>query len=149
VADLPALGVGTEAAVEVDAVRGRTLEGEVLRFVGEANIQNNKLWVKVRLVETDPLLRPEMLCRVKFLARAPADGDTPATRRLEVPTQALQGDAVFVFDPTRGGRARRVPVSRHGEHDGFTAVEGALGVSNEVILDPHGVEDGMKVKGVR
>lgn len=149
VADLPALGVGTEASVEVDAVRGRMLKAAVLRLVGEANIQNNKLWVKVGLLETDPVLRPEMLCRVKFLARADAGGDTPAARLLEVPTQALLGDLLFVFDPTRGGRARRVPVTRHGEHDGFTAVDGSLGLSNEVLLDPHGIEDGMKVKGVR
>jgi hypothetical protein len=56
---------------------------------------------------------------------------------------------VFVFDPTRGGRARRVPVQVKGEADGFTEVEGALGISNEVILEPHGLEDGMKVRPVR
>jgi multidrug resistance efflux pump len=150
VGDLPAIGVGTEAGIEIDAVRGRTLRGEVLRLVGEANIQNNKLWVKVRLLDTHPLLRPEMLCRVKFLARADAPGEPRAgTPHWRVPTAAVLGDAVFVFDPTRGGRARRVPVVRHGDHDGFTEVEGALGVSNDVILDPQGLGDGTKVKGVK
>jgi multidrug efflux pump subunit AcrA (membrane-fusion protein) len=150
VADLPAVGVGTEASIEVDAVRGRSLRGEVLRLVGEANIQNNKLWVKVRLLDTDPLLRPEMLCRVKFLGRADAAAAAgPASGRWLVPAGALQGDAVFVFDPTRGGRARRVAVMRHGERDGLAEVQGDLGVSNDVILDPAGLEDGAKVRAVR
>lgn len=156
VADVGAVGLDREVALEVDVVPGRTFRGTVLRLVGEANIQNNKLWVKVRLVESDPLLRPEMLCRARFLAPAVPEGAAGAASgrpRLEVPTAAvLRGhhdDGVFVLDPTGGGRARRVAVVRGGERDGFVEVEGALGLSNEVILDPQGLEDGTKVRAVR
>ena len=150
VADLASIDLGSEVALEVDTARGRTFRGQVLRLVGEANIQNNKLWVKVRLLETDPLLRPEMLVRAKFLAKPVPEGEAASGRpRLSVPSTALQGGAVFVFDPTRGGRARRVPVETRGESGGFTEVEGALGLSNEVILEPHGLEDGMKVRPLR
>jgi hypothetical protein len=150
VGDVGAVGLGTEVALEVDVAPGRSFRGTVLRLVGEANIQNNKLWVKVRLAESDPLLRPEMLVRAKFLAPKGKDPEPGTGRpRLEVPSAALQGDAVFVFDPTRGGRARRVPVVRRGEAQGFVEVEGALGISNEVLLEPQGVEDGAKVRPIR
>jgi len=149
-ADLGGIGDGTEVALEVEAVPGKTFPGRVTRLLGEANIQNNKLWVKVRLTAGDPLLKPEMLCRAKFLAQAAQPGEASAGRqRLEVPTSALRGDVVFAYDPTGGGRARRVSVVKKGEADGFTEVEGALGASNEVILDPTGLEDGMRVKGVK
>jgi len=149
-ADLAGIGEGTEATLEVEAVPGKTFAGRVTRLLGEANIQNNKLWVKVRLTESDPLLKPEMLCRVKFLAQAEKPGEASAGRpRLEVPVSALRGDHVFVFDPTGGGRARRVSVVKQGEAGGFVEVEGALGVSNDVILEPSGIEDGMRVKGVK
>jgi multidrug efflux pump subunit AcrA (membrane-fusion protein) len=149
-ADLPGIGEGTEVALEVEAVPGQVFQGKVTRLLSEANIQNNKLWVKVRLTKGDPRLKPEMLCRARFLAAAsPTPGAPSGRARLEVPSGAVAGDAVFVFDPTGGGRARRVPVVKRGESGGFTEVEGSLGESNEVIVDPAGVSDGMRVKGVR
>jgi multidrug efflux pump subunit AcrA (membrane-fusion protein) len=146
-ADLSGIGEGGDVALEVEVVPGKAFAGRVTRLLGEANVQNNKLWVKVRLTESDPLLKPEMLCRVQFLAPPAAPGaETAGSPRLEVPQAALAGDAVFVVDPTRGGRARRVPVVRRGESGGWVEVEGALGLSNEVILEPQGLEDGARVK---
>ena len=61
-----------------------------------------------------------------------------------MPSESVRGDAVWVFDPRRGGRARRVPVQVVGRDGDWTEVEGALGLSSKVILDP--VEDGEKVR---
>ncbi|MFM8980697.1 MAG: efflux RND transporter periplasmic adaptor subunit [Planctomycetia bacterium] len=149
IADLVGIGEGTEVAVEVEAVPGQAFEGKVTRLLGEANIQNNKLWVKVRLEGGDARLRPEMLARCRFLARAGEAGAAAGAPRLEVPLAALAGEAVFVLDPTSGGRARRVGVRRLGAHEGWVEVEGALGTSNEVILEPGGLADGAKVQAVR
>lgn len=149
-ADVGGLVPGGEVLLEVESVPGRAFRGEVLRLLTEANIQNNKLWVKVRLLEVDPLLRPEMLCRARFLAQPGATpAATPGRPRLEVPSSALLGDAVFVFDPRGGGRARQVSVARKGESEGWIEVEGSLGLSNEVILEPAGLTDGAQVRGVR
>jgi multidrug efflux pump subunit AcrA (membrane-fusion protein) len=148
--DLSGLGEGGEVSLEIEAVPGRTFAGRVTRLLGEANVQNNKLWVKVRLTESDALLKPEMLARVQFLAPPTAPGAEAAGQpRLEVPVAALAQDAVFVLDPTKGGRARRVPVVRRGESGGWVEVEGRLGLSNEVILEPQGLEDGARVKVMR
>ena len=64
--------------------------------------------------------------------------------RFRVPDGAVQNGAVFIYDPTSGGRARRVPVESLSSADGFTLVEGELGLSSKVILDP--IEDGAKVR---
>ncbi|MFM8387016.1 MAG: efflux RND transporter periplasmic adaptor subunit [Planctomycetia bacterium] len=148
-ADLVGIGEGTEVAVEVESVPGQAFTGTVTRLLGEANIQNNKLWVKVRLASGDARLKPEMLARCRFLAREGEAGAAGARPRLEVPEGALQGEAVFVLDPTAGGQARRVPVRRLGLRDGWVEVEGALGSSNEVILEPSGLQDGARVRALR
>ena len=43
------------------------LEGILTRISGEADLQRNTLQVKVRILNPDDRLRPEMLCRAKFL----------------------------------------------------------------------------------
>lgn len=152
--DLGALASGTDVELEVELFPGRRFPGRVLRLLSEANIQNNKLWVKVGLLASDPLLKPEMLVRAKFLAAAGPTGSPAAAGagrpRLAVPASALAGGGVLVLDPTRGGRARRVAVTPVGApQDGWQEVEGDLGVSNEVVAEPAGIADGAKLKGVR
>jgi hypothetical protein len=142
------IGAGTGVELAAAAVPGRTFHGEVIRLQREADILKNTLQVKVRITDPDPLLRPEMLVQARFLVAAqPGTGTRPPARVL-VPSAAVRGDSVFVYDPTGGGKATRVVVKVVGPArgaEGFTEVEGPLGVGHKVILDP--VEDGEAVRG--
>lgn len=146
-ADLPGIVEGTEVELEAKAVPGKRFRGVVDRLVREADITQAKLQVKVRVVDPDERLRPEMLCTARFLVKEDAT-PTPSTQRgpvrMRVPSEAVKVDAVFVYDPTGGGKARRVPVRVLGERDGMTTVEGELGLSSKVILDD--VKDGESIK---
>jgi multidrug efflux pump subunit AcrA (membrane-fusion protein) len=135
----------TKVEVEADALPGRKFAGVVDRVQREADILKNTLQVKVRLTEPDPLLRPEMLVRARFLAPERVEGTPEAKVAVLVPTESVRDDAVFVFDPTRGGRARRVPVKVVRRADAWTEVEGPLGPGHKVVLDP--VADGESVRG--
>lgn len=149
-ADLPGIAKGTAVELEAKSLPGRRFRGTVDRLVREADITQAKLQVKVRIEDPDEALRPEMLCTTRFVVEASepsARGGTPTTRMIEVPTAAVRGDAVFVYDPTRGGRARRVPVRVLRRGDEWTAVEGDVGLATKVILDE--VEDGKPVKVTR
>jgi hypothetical protein len=64
-----------------------------------------------------------------------------------VPKASVRDGAVFVFDPTEGGHARRVAVEVVQESGGEATVRGALSVAQRVILDP--VEDGERVEEKR
>ncbi|MDF1699633.1 MAG: efflux RND transporter periplasmic adaptor subunit [Planctomycetota bacterium] len=146
--DLPGIAEGTVVELEAKAVPGKRFGGIVDRLVREADITQAKLQVKVRVTDPDPRLRPEMLCTARFLVKP--EGPSKAVRqgggptRLLVPTEALRGDAVFVFDPRAGGKARRVSVRVFGADDGWTEVEGELGLSSKVIVDE--VTDGEPIK---
>jgi hypothetical protein len=144
--ELPGIEAGTPVEIEAKALPGRTFHGRVHRLVHEADITQAKLQVKARIEDPDGLMRPEMLCTVRFLVTgdAPAPG-RPAAARLLVPSEAVRGDVVFVYDPTGGGRARRVPVRMLARDGEWTEVEGDLGLTSKVILEA--VEDGQRVRG--
>ncbi len=144
--DVRGIGAGTKVEIKVDAVGDRAFRGVVDRLVHEADLNKNTLQVKVRIEEPDPLLRPEMLCRARFEvkndgAERPA-GDRPSV--VLVRTAAIRDGAVFVYDPTEGGKARRVPVRTIREDGEWTEVEARLGLSSKVILDV--VRDGEAVR---
>ncbi len=151
-ADLPGIVQGTEVELVARAVPGKNFRGVVDRLVREADISQAKLQVKVRVTDPDPRLAPEMIMTARFLVKpekdAPKGRKGSGPTRMLVPSEAVRAEAVFVLDPTGGGKARRVAVRVIREHDdGWTEVEGELGLSSKVILDP--VEAGQAVKEQR
>lgn len=69
-ADAAKIGIGTPAQVTTEALAGATFAGTVTRVVHEANIQRNTVQFKVAIKDPSPLLKPEMLTRVRFQPRA-------------------------------------------------------------------------------
>lgn len=126
--DAAKVGVGQPAEIVVDVLPDRTFSGAVTRVLHEANIQKNTLEVKVALAEPDPQLRPEMLARVRFLAKVEGD-KAEETHRVFVPETAVRnaggGSQVWLvrdFDG-HGGTATAKPVQM-----GRTRVDGWLDV---------------------
>ena len=121
-------------AVELRSeVTGNTvIAGVVQRLQHESDLLKNTLQVKVQLVDPPPLLRPETLCRARFLGGGA--GAAPATTAaFAVPKQALRGDVVFVFDPARE-RARAVAVHVVRGQGDDVVVHGELSVTQKVVL---------------
>ena len=141
------VGVGQQAELFLEALPGRTFHGEVTRVVSEADPLKNTLQAKVRVLDPDPLMRPEMVVRARFLApkvdAVAAGGEVATTARLLVPRRALRDGAVFVVDPRRGGRSRRIAVTKVAEEGDFVEVTGDLSATHRVILDA--VDDGERI----
>lgn len=77
-ADAGRVAVGDRAEITVDALPNRTLRGEVIRLVHQADIAKNTVQAKVRVIDEAPGLRPEMLARVRIRPRGTASGATAA-----------------------------------------------------------------------
>lgn len=90
--DAGKISVGQEAEVVVEVLPDKPFSGTVTRVMHEANIQKNTLEAKVVLGAPDPVLRPEMLARVKFLAR-PDSPTEKSSYRLFAPENAVRGSA--------------------------------------------------------
>ncbi len=113
-ADAAQVSVGQACEVVVEVLPDVTFRGEVLRITHEADLQKNTLQVKVRVLDPDPKLRPEMLTRVKFLggsgsAQSSAVAD-PGNDLVRLPSSALEtaGDASRVWVVTERRRGRGV-----------------------------------------
>ena len=113
--DLPR--VGRDQPVQIDTPAWpEPLTGKVLFLTGFANIQKNTLEVKATLDNPPPVLKPEMLVDVTFLApeTESPESESEDEYHLFVPRPLVQtgegGSFVWVAD-VAGGTARRVPVT--------------------------------------
>jgi RND family efflux transporter MFP subunit len=131
-ASMKGVRVGQEVEVSSEVLGASKTRGQVLRIQRESDLLKNTLQVKVQLIDPDPLLRPETLCRARFLA--PEEQESGAIELFRVPAAAVRGSAVYILDPSTG-RARRVPVEEVGRQNGDVVVRGALSITQEVILD--------------
>lgn len=132
--DAAEVSLGQACDVVVDILPDTVFRGEVLRITHEADLQKNTLEVQVRVIDPSPLLKPEMLTRVRFLGRAgspdadeanPANGGRvdsgAADARVRIARASLDGDRVWAVRERADARGSVVSVPvmvLHGDRDG-------------------------------
>ncbi|MFI4898780.1 MAG: efflux RND transporter periplasmic adaptor subunit [Phycisphaerales bacterium JB059] len=156
-ADAANVFVGQACEVVVEVLPDTTFRGEVLRVTHEADLQKNTLQVKVGVTDPSPLLRPEMLTRVKFLGDAAgggtgsAQGAPPASTTL-VPTGAIRerGEIrdVLVVRSRRGDRGvvEAATVEIVEEREGWSRVRGPIVPGALLVVGADEVAPGERVR---
>ena len=154
-ADAAHISVGQACEVVVEVLPDRVFKGEVLRITHEADLQKNTLQVKVKVLDPAPILRPEMLTRVKFLGTGSAEQDgrsgASAMQRVLVPREAIAGSEgeprVLVVTQRRSGRGVLVerPVRIVGERETLVAIEGDIQPGAIIAVGAVGVGSGDRV----
>lgn len=144
---------GQRCEIVVEVLPDRVFEGEVLIVTHEADLQKNTLQVKVRVIDPDPVLRPEMLTRVKFLPeRATPQTQASAGREVRVPAGVLDtsdnNPRVWVVTERANGRGvlQPVRVSRISEESGWVTLSGELQPGAIVASDPGSCSAGERVR---
>ena len=156
-ADAANVFAGQRCEVVVEVLPDETFAGEVTRITHEADVQKNTLQVKVKVINPSPLLRPEMLTRVKFLPdrRAGAGAGGAAANGesvVLVPEAGIdRGGAaprVWVVRDRRGGRGvvRPADVSIIDEREGWISVRGELRPGDLIAIEPAGLSSGQRVR---
>ncbi|MDP6490905.1 MAG: efflux RND transporter periplasmic adaptor subunit [Kiritimatiellia bacterium] len=129
--------------------------GRVTRIVGQADIQRNTLQVKVAVIDPDPRLRPDVLCRVEFWSDASDSGagDESADRHaLWIPEAALQDEdaaeqSVWVVDPmSQRAHERAIRVSRTESHGYRLLLDGLRANETVVLGETVALEEGCRVR---
>ena len=148
------VGVGQAAEVVVDLLPDQVFRGEVTRFLHKADIQKNTVEAKVRIHDPSPLLKPEMLARVRILpTRVEETGEVERTvQRVFIPVDAIVGTEenpeVWVVDGLKSGQgtARLLPVILGtSEEAGWRELEDGVLPGMRVILDGDGLDPGDRV----
>jgi multidrug efflux pump subunit AcrA (membrane-fusion protein) len=161
-ADAPAIFVDQRCEVVVDVLPDQTFAGRVLRITHEADIQKNTLQVKVQVIDPSPLLRPEMLTRVRFLpdgapptgAGKPSAPDAagPALVHDECIDTPADGSAprVWVVRGRNGDDGVVQPVAIRVREPGspWSLVESTLLPGDLVVSRAQGLTAGLRVRMV-
>lgn len=154
-ADARQLAPGQAAIITSDFLPDVEFKGLVSRIVGSADLQRNTLQAKVRVIDPDPRLRPEMLCRVKFLASGDGKSSVAGSRG----SRAVMAPVDCLID-RENRSAKAWVVSAEGSRATLREVElGSLEVERHIavlagllagerlIRPPHsGLEEGRRIK---
>jgi HlyD family secretion protein len=169
-ADASKVDVGTKGEITVEALPGKTLQGEVTRVVNEADVTKNTLQFKVRVINPPAGLKPEMLARVKFVAAQKSTAASNAAPNAVqnavsnvarpgggshlpfVPESLVRRDgsiaSVIVADRSAGvARSRAVTLGQDSQ-DGWIVVTSGLAAGDNVIAEPANVPDGARIRVV-
>ncbi len=140
-ADARGLAVGQAALITSDFLPNTEFQGVVSRIVGSADLQRNTLQAKVRVLDPDPRLRPEMLCRVKFLGapEAGAGKRSPDESRAVMALESALSTPESAWVVTKDGShvEKRNLVLGTLRRDGYVAVTSGLLAGELLVLPPH------------
>lgn len=149
-ADAAAVGLGQQAIVIVDVLPDVEFAGEVTRIVHQADIAKNTVQFKVAIRDPSPLLKPNMLARVKFLSGGPPDDSNTRTTvanmpqrqtRVAITTGAIvesDSDEPFVWwISPRDQRIERRAVTLGESRDGpFVEIVAGLNPGDMIVAQP-------------
>jgi HlyD family secretion protein len=100
--------------------------------------------VKVKVLNPDERLRPEMNAAVAFLSDEPAAAAAPGKPVVFVPPAAVRNDRVYVV--LNGRIVERAIRSSGNTPLGLRVEDGLTGGEDLVLNPPADLKDGMKVK---
>lgn len=145
--DFSKLRMGQRGIITTDAFPDRKYNGRIEEMSPEANRQKATVQVKVRVLNPDSYLRPEMNASVAFLRdeKPPDSGNASmSSHSVYVPQSAVRGNAVFVVV---GGRAIRRSVQTGSPNaSGVPVQEGLVGGEDLVANPPATLKDGARVE---
>ncbi len=148
-ADAAGLQIGQAAKIRCSLLPDKVFDGVVTRITGEADLQRNTLQAKVSITHPIAQLRPEMLCRVEFLAMtatgnssSDAAGGSVATW---IPESAVLDGTAWVCDPESERVSKREIKATTEKREGFVRVAEGLRPGEWVVLSPKNLNDGQRV----
>jgi multidrug efflux pump subunit AcrA (membrane-fusion protein) len=153
-ADAANVFVGQEVEIISSMLPEKVFHGLVTRISGEADLQRNTLGIKVRLLDPDDRLRPEMLCRAKFLAsQITNDQNVSATAlgvlipQILIPETGKRHHQLFIV--SQDGKTAEVVSIEVGSHvveDHISIISGLRGGEQIIANPPQSLQAGDRIK---
>lgn len=134
--------------IVTDAYPDKKYSGMVDLISPEANRQKATVQVRVKVLNPDELLKPDMNATVSFLApHKPATQNAAAPERgnIRVPATAVRDGAVFVVE---NGKAikRTVAIIKTMTGNEVEVRQGLIGGEDLIVSPPESLQDGSRVK---
>ena len=143
-ANLARVSVGQHCEIRLDALPGERFRGVVHRTVPTVDRAKATVMVKVRFVDADPRILPEMSAKVAFLEREVAPSER-APRTAVQPAAVVERGGGSVLFMVRDGRAVQVAVKKGAMIGERLEVDGGNAGDPVVLRPPERLRDGMAV----
>jgi HlyD family secretion protein len=130
--------------VTTDAYPDRKYEGVIREISPEANRQKATVQVKVKVVNPDDYLRPEMNASVAFYSTEKAGSHVEAKPIVIVPASTLRDNGVFVV--VNGKAVRRAVKVGGTTSQGVQIADGLIGGEDIIANPPADLKDGQRVR---
>ncbi len=145
--NLTMVQVGQPCEIQLDALPDVRLRGEVHMIVPTVDRTKATVLVKIRFVDKDERILPDMSARVAFLNRALVDDDK-VPRIVVAPAAIVTRDGQsVVYRIEQDNIVRAVNVTTGGELGEMTIIKQGLNSGDRVVLNPpENLKDGMQVK---
>lgn len=133
--------LGQRATIKVDAFPDRTFTGKVYKISPVVDPSSRNTAVEVLVDNSDGRLKSGMFAEARLIVASRGDA-------LSVPTAAIVSEdgRDYVFEPTAGGRAKKVQVRVGIRTDDFSQVSGIKDGQEIVSFGLYGLQDGSKIK---
>lgn len=130
--------------VTTDAYPDRKYKGVIQEISPEANRQKATVQVKVKVLNPDGYLRPEMNATVAFVSdEKTAGSDRPAKALITVPASAVKGNSVYVV--VDGKAVRRAVTVAGTTSQGIQVDNGLIGGEDLISNPPPDLKEGQRV----
>lgn len=145
-ANLAKVRVGQPCEIQLDALPDQRFRGVVQRTVPTVDRAKATVMVKVRFVDADPRILPEMSAKVAFLEKEMPEGERSA-RSVVQPAAIIERDGGSVLFVIRDGKAVQVAVKPGMKIGDLVEIDGKVSAGDKVVLrPPAGLRDGSAIK---
>lgn len=134
-ANLGRIRIGQPCEVLLDAITDRRYSGTLQTIVPTADRSKATILVKVRLLESDPRILPEMSARVAFLERPVAAAENRAKTVLP-PAAVVRANGRTLVYRLDGDRVRAVTVTLGGAVGDQVEVTSGVAAGDKIALSP-------------
>jgi HlyD family secretion protein len=143
-ANLAKVRVGQPCEIQLDALPGQRFRGVVQRTVPTVDRAKATVLVKLRFVDNDPRILPEMSAKVAFLEKEVPEAER-AARSVVQPSAVVERDGASVLFTVKDGRALQVAVKKGMVIGELLEVSGVAAGDKVVLRPPEKLRDGMAV----
>ena len=140
---------GQAAEVQLDAFPELRLLGEVSRVVPTVDRSKATLLVKVRFVERDPRVLPDMSAKIAFLSRAPTADERKAVPAVRPDAIVRRDGAEVVFVVDAASTVKPVPVTPGQKIGDLVRVDGVAAGTRVVANPPERLAAGARVEAAK
>jgi len=144
--NLEQVKAGQPCEIQLDALPDKRFRGEVHMVIPTADRSKATVMVKVRFVDKDPRVLPEMSAKVAFLSKAvsPEEEKSRTTINPAAVVSRNNKSTVFVI---QGGQVEEQEISTSGKLGDLLVVTGGVKAGDRVVLNPSkGLKSGSRVK---